>query len=114
MDKLDKLYTSIFIIILIGAIFVFLHYYNREENAIQDLNGDGSISISEIEYHVKKELDKRANRPPRFKGIVKSAVTGFLRGTLMGFILNGLEGALTSGIVLAVVNPIMTGIEPLI
>jgi hypothetical protein len=114
MDKLEKIYTGIFIGVLFIAIIIFIHYYNKKDNEISDLNNDGVISESEIEYHIKKELDKRSNRPPKFRGIVKSSISGFLRGTLMGLILNGLEGALTSGIVLAVVNPIITGLEPML
>lgn len=114
MDKLDKIYTGIFIIVLLFAVLIFIHYYNKKDSEIVDLNNDGNISRDEIIFHIKKEIDKKSNKPPKFKGIVKSSISGFLRGVLMGLILNGLEGALTSGIVLAVVNPIITGVEPLL
>ncbi len=111
MDKLEKLYTGVFIIILIVAIIIFIHYYNKKEEVIEDINGDGVISMNEIRYHIKKELDERSHKPPQFKGVVKSSISGFLRGLLTGIIINGLEGALTSGIVLAVINPIIAGVE---
>lgn len=114
MDKLEKLFTGFFIVLLVLCIIVFFHYYNKEEKKIKDLNGDGLITKNEIEYHIKKELDKRLETPPEFKGLVKSCFSGFLRGLMMGILVNGYEGAITTGIVLAVINPIMTGIEPML
>lgn len=112
MDKLDKLYTGVFVVFLILVSFVLLHYYRLdEENDIIDLNGNGTIEQNEIEAHVKKILDNRSKQPPQFKGVIKSMLTGLTRGALMGLLLNGIEGSITSAIVLGIINPIITSIE---
>lgn len=110
MDKLENLYTGVFIVFLLLVFYVFFHYYNLEEEDA-DLNGDGVLDQSEITYHIKKELDRRSKQPPRLKGVVKSCISGMFRGFLMGMLLNGLEGAITSAVVLGTINPIVTGIE---
>lgn len=110
MDKLEKIYTGVFIVFLLLTFYMFFHYYNLEENDA-DINNDGIIDNEELSYHIKKELDKRSGQPPRFKGIVKSCISGLFRGFLMGMMLTGFEGAITSALVLGTINPIVTGIE---
>lgn len=111
MDKLDKLYTGVFIVFLMLTFYVIYHYYNLEDDTVVDLNNNGIIESEEIKFHIKKELDRRSKQPPRFHGIVKSCISGIFRGFLMGMLLNGWEGAITSAIVLGTINPIVTGIE---
>jgi hypothetical protein len=111
MDKLDKLYTGTFVVVLVFAIFIFIHYYNKEQITSMDLDQNGNIDNNELGIHIKKEIEKKHSQPPQFKGLVKSSLSGVLRGLLMGFILNGIEGAVTTGIVLGIVNPIMSSIE---
>lgn len=110
MDKLENLYTGVFVVFLLLVFYVFFHYYNLEkENA--DTNGDGIVDENELSYHIKKELEKRSKQPPRLRGIIKSCVSGLFRGFLMGMLLTGMKGAITSAIVLGTINPIVTGIE---
>ena len=115
MDKLEKLYTGATIAFVILIIFIFIHYYNvSEKNDILDLNDDGIIDSNELAYHIKKEIDKQSKEAPSFKGIIKSFLTGIVRGIFMGLLLYGPEGALTSALVLGMINPIITSIEHLL
>lgn len=111
MAALKDLYTGTFVILFLLVAYVFVYYYHKDEESIEDLDGDGKISPSEIAYHVKKELHDRSKQPPKFWGIVKSCLVGLLRGFLMGIMLSGIEGAVVTSISLGVVNPIMTSIE---
>jgi hypothetical protein len=106
-----KIKIGFFIFVIIICILVYLHYYNIEQKKFNDINNDGLIDNNELNYHIKQEIDKKQKQPPQFKGIVKSSVTGLLRGLLMGLVLGGIEGAITTGIVLATINPIISGIE---
>jgi hypothetical protein len=106
-----KIKIGFFIFVIIICILVYLHYYNIEQKKFNDINNDGLIDNNELSYHIKQEIDKKQKQPPQFKGIVKSSVTGLLRGLLMGLVLGGIEGAITTGIVLATINPIISGIE---
>jgi hypothetical protein len=106
-----KIKIGFFIFVIIICILVYLHYYNIEQTKFNDINNDGLIDNNELSYHIKQEIDKKQKQPPQFKGIVKSSVTGLLRGLLMGLVLGGIEGAITTGIVLATINPIISGIE---
>jgi len=110
MSALKDLYTGTFIVMFLLVIYIFIHYYKKEEEEIVDLNHDGQIGTSEIVHHIKKELDK-SNHPPKFWMIVKSCLTGLLRGFLMGMLLNGVEGAVVTGISLGIINPIMLSID---
>lgn len=111
MDKLGKLANAVFVVFMVLVVYIFYHYYNREEPIEIDTDGDGVISPQEIKEYIKKELDRRSKRPPQFRGILKSALSGALRGAFMGLLLNGVEGAVTSAIVLGMINPIITGME---
>jgi hypothetical protein len=121
IDAVDKSYNidksqkkiklGFYIFVVIICIMVYLHYYNLTQNIVEDSNKDGLIDTDELNSHIKKEIEKRQTQPPQFKGIVKSSVTGLLRGLLMGLVLGGVEGALTTGIVLATINPIISGVE---
>jgi hypothetical protein len=82
-----------------------------EAEHIEDIDGDGRISPNELSYHIKKEMALKSQQPPQFWGIVKSCLSGLLRGFLMGILLNGLEGAIVTSIALGTINPIMTTIE---
>jgi hypothetical protein len=106
-----KIKIGFFIFVIIICILVYLHYYNIEQTKFNDINNDGLIDNNELSYHIKQEIDKKQKQPPQFKGIVKSSVTGLFRGLLMGLVLGGIEGAITTGIVLATINPIISGIE---
>ena len=106
-----KIKIGFFIFIILICIMVYLHYYNIEQKKISDINNDGLIDNNELIHYIKQEIDKKQKQPPQFKGIVKSSVTGLLRGLLMGLVLGGIEGALTTGIILATINPIISGIE---
>lgn len=111
MDKLEKLYSGVFVVFLLLAIYIFFHYYNLQNEKIADLNSDGIIDNDELAYHIRKELDRKSKSPPSLYGLVKSAASGAMRGALMGLLLNGVEGAATSAIVLGLINPIITGVE---
>ena len=87
MDKLENITNTIFIIFLILVIYIFYHYYNIVPNDI-DENGDGIVTDDEIKIYIKKEIDRRLESPPQFKGVVKSSLSGFFRGFLMGLLLN--------------------------
>lgn len=113
MATLKDLYTGTFVAMFLIAIFVFVYYYKKEEDQIQDLNHDGKIGTSEILRHLKKELDK-SNQQPKFWMIIKSCLTGLLRGFLMGTLLSGMEGGVVTGISLGIINPIMISIEHMI
>lgn len=106
-----KIKLGFYIFVVIICIIIYIHYYNLEQNQVEDHNRDGLIDSDELTHHIKKEIEKKQKQPPQFKGIVKSSVTGLLRGLLMGLVLGGVEGALTTGIVLATINPIISGIE---
>ena len=106
-----KIKLGFYIFVVIICIMIYLHYYNLEQNQVEDHNKDGIIDSDELTHHIKNEIEKKQKQPPQFKGIVKSSVTGLLRGLLMGLVLGGVEGALTTGIVLATINPIISGIE---
>ncbi len=109
MDKLEKLYTGVFLVFLLLMIYVFYHYYKRD--CIADLNNDGVVDQNELAHHIKKEIDERSKNPPGFRGIVKSSLSGAFRGALMGLLLNGVEGAITSAVVLGMINPIVTSVD---
>lgn len=111
MAGLKDLYTGTFVVLFLLVIYVFVYYYKKEEDSIEDTDNDGSISTSEIAYHVKKELNNKSRQPPRFWTIVKGCLTGLLRGFLMGILLNGVEGAVVTSISLGIINPIMIAIE---
>lgn len=106
-----KIKLGFFIFVVIICIMIYLHYYNIEQNQVQDSNNDGLINNDELKDHIKKEIEKRQKQPPQFRGIVKSSVTGLLRGLLMGLVLGGVDGALRTGIILATINPIISGVE---
>jgi hypothetical protein len=110
MASLKDLYTGTFIIMFLLVIYVFVHYYKKEEDEIEDLDHDGKIGTSEIIHHIKKELDK-SSQQPKFWMIVKSCLTGLLRGFLMGMLLNGVEAAVVTSISLGIINPIMLSID---
>lgn len=110
MSALKDLYTGTFVVMFLVVIFIFVHYFKKEEEYIEDLNHDGKIETSEIIQHIKKELDK-SGQPPKFWMIVKSCLTGLLRGFLMGMLLSGMEGAVVTGISLGIINPIMLSID---
>lgn len=111
MATLKDLYTGTFVVLFLLMIFIFIYYYKKEEDSIVDINGDGQLGTSEIAHHIKKELDNNSRKPPKFWGIVKSCLTGLLRGFLMGLLLNGIEGATVTAISLGVINPIMVSID---
>lgn len=111
MASIKDLYTGTFVVLFLLAIYILIYYYKKEEELIADINGDGSIGLSELSHHIKKELEHKSNQPPRFWMIVKSCMTGLLRGFLMGVMLNGLEGAVVTSLSLGIINPIMTSID---
>lgn len=112
MYKLSELYSGSFIVILIVLIVLLAYHYKKKDNEIKDLNGDGVIDQSEIEYQIKKQLEERAKQPPSYNGIIRSSLSGALRGTLMGFLLGGsTESAISGCIVLGIINPIVTSLE---
>ena len=111
MATLKDLYTGTFLVLFLLAIYIFVHYYQKEEDEIADLNNDGVLSPSEISYHIKKDLSNKSSQPPRFWAIVKSCLTGLLRGFLMGLLLSGVEGGVVTALSLGIINPIMTSID---
>jgi hypothetical protein len=111
MDKLEKLRNGAFVVFFILVLYIFAyHYFKPPEDPI-DADGDGNISNKELSEHIKKEIERRSRSPPGFAGVLRSAVSGAIRGACMGLILNGIEGAITSAIVLGMINPIITSIE---
>ncbi len=111
MDKLEKLQSAVGLVFMIVVIYIFYYHYNRDISNDIDANHDGVITKPELDYYIKKELDRRAKNPPQFKGILKSAMSGALRGALMGLLLNGIEGAIASALVLGMINPIIASVE---
>jgi len=112
MYNLQVLQNATFVVFLLLAIYIFGYYYlHNEEPNILDSDGDGQITKKEVIEFINRELDNRAKRPPQFKGIVKSALSGAMRGAVMGLILNGLEGAAAGAIILGSINPIITSLE---
>lgn len=111
MDKLSKLNNAIFIIFMLSLLYIFYYYYHKKEPTEIDLDGDGVITASEIKTFIKKEMERNQIKPPKFKTLIKSSLSGAIRGALMGLLLNGLEGALTSALVLGMINPIITSLE---
>ena len=106
-----KLYINSYMILIIVSCLILIHYNNKEKNKIQDINNDGIINEYDIKYHIQKELDVRTNQPPRIKGLVKSSLSGMIRGLVIGYFLGGYDLAIVNGLVMAGVNPIMSIIE---
>jgi hypothetical protein len=75
-----------------------------------DLNGDGIVTKKEMHDAINHAFREK-NNTLKISCIIKSATMGALRGGITGFLINGLEGAVTGGIVLAIINPILTGAE---
>ncbi len=111
MDKFEQITNGAFIAFMLLAIYVFYHYYFKEPPIEIDEDGDGIITKAEIINYIKKELDRRASNPPQFRGIIKSSMSGAIRGALMGLLINGVEGATVGALVLGMINPIITGID---
>lgn len=112
MDKLDKLTNAVSVVFIIICMYVFYYYYNKPTVEDIDEDGDGIITKKELTNYIKRELEKKAKEPPKFRSILKSALSGLVRGGLMGLLLtNDLEGAATSALVLGMINPIITGID---
>lgn len=109
MDKLEKIYNGVFLAMLILAVYILFYKYNEEKK--MDLNNDNHISQDEIRQYVSNIMKEQSNQPNDFRSVVKSSISGAMRGAIMGLILNGVEGAVTSGLVMAVINPIISGIE---
>ena len=57
------------------------------------------------------EITKKKTQPIDLNDLYKNAISGALRGCLMGLITSGVEGAITGGITMALINPMITGIE---
>jgi hypothetical protein len=111
MDKLNRLYNAVFVVLLIVVIYVFYCAYNRDPPPDMDMDYNGIVTAIEVKEYLKKELDRRSKSPPQFKMVMRSAMSGAFRGALMGLLLNGIEGAATSAIVLGMINPIITSID---
>ncbi len=112
MDKLEKIANAVFIVFAILVIYIFYYYYTKEDLSSEiDTDGDGIVTRAELKAYIKKELERHAENPPQFRGVVKSAISGAVRGACTGLLLSGVEGAITSAIVLGMINPIITGIE---
>ncbi len=111
MDKFEQITNGVFIVFMILTLYIFYHYYFKEPPIEIDEDGDGVITKAELTNYIKKELDRRASTPPQFRGIIKSSISGALRGALMGLLINGAEGAVVGALVLGTINPIITGID---
>lgn len=111
MDKLNKITNAVFVVFIILVIYIFYFYYTKKKDEDVDMNGDGIVTKVELQEYVKKEMERRSKSPPQFSSILKSSISGAIRGALMGLIINGIEGAITSAIVFGTINPILTGIE---
>ncbi len=109
MDKLEKIYNSVFITLIIVLIYILANHYVNNEAIEPDYIDE--TSNNDLSSYIKKEINTHVSTPPTMKKILKSMLTGAIRGALMGLILNGFEGALTSALVLGTINPIITTIE---
>ena len=109
MDKLEKIYNAVFITFIIIAVYIMAYHYLLDDPIIPGYADEGSNR--DLSSYIKKEIKSNASAPPTFKKILKSMLTGAIRGALMGLALNGVEGAITSALVLGTINPIITCIE---
>lgn len=114
MSKFSELSIGILVvmclIVLIEAYIIY-NYIEKEADILHqlDLNGDGVVSRSELKYILNHHTKKKST--PSIDRLIQSARTGALRGGLMGLISHGIEGAVAGGLVLAVINPMVSGIE---
>jgi len=109
MDKLIKLYNAFYIafFICVCGLLVYKYYQNKPIDA----NGNNEYDTNEIQKFVAYTTKENEPRPAGYHSIVRSSLSGMLRGVILGLILHGAEGAITSGAVLAVVNPLVLSIE---
>ena len=89
MSDFFKLYLNSYLILVVVTTLVLIHYYNKEKKKIQDLNKDGVIDEHELNYHIMKEAEIRSRNPPNIKGLIKSSLSGMIRGLVVGYFLGG-------------------------
>ena len=109
MDKLEKIYNAVFITFIIILIYILAYHYLTDETVVPDFSDENSNR--DLASYIRKEIRANSNTPPTLKKIIKSMLSGAIRGALMGLALNGVEGAITSAIVLGTINPLITSVE---
>ncbi len=109
MDRLIKLY-NVFYIAFFLCMCVLLIYKYYQKKPIES-NGNKEYDSNEIQKFVEYTARENEPHPAGYHAIVRSSLSGMLRGVILGLILHGAEGAITSGAVLAVVNPLVLSIE---
>jgi len=108
MKKFDNTPIGLLVILSILLILETFIIYDKKKGSYSfkqiDTNEDGKISHQE--YMIYKKNKKRD-----IPYILRSALSGSIRGFFMGYIANGYEGAITGAWILAVMNPIISSIE---
>ena len=114
MNKFSEL--SIPSLVLLTIVMIVIYYNHISEDEIDrissiDFNNDGMVTKKEMKYYLNllQQRDKK-NKLKRTE-LIKSSFSGIIRGFIMGFILCDFEGGIVLGLILAVVNPMMTGTE---
>jgi hypothetical protein len=102
-----NIFLGIFMLFLVEVIYIYYHHENKEKIIYISTDSEKQ-KIIEI---INEEYERKNKEPIQINGIIKCSTSGALRGMLTGLLIGGIEGGVTGSIIMAVINPLIAGVE---